>query len=96
VKKNQRPLIEYFIGGRHKNCSVIYLSQSYYSTPEDIRLNCSHFCIVDSPAAPETNRMCKEVNVDKNKFLRATGEPHCFAFIDKIDMTMRKNFNENI
>ena len=27
-ERNQKPLIEYFIGGRHKNCSVIYLSQS--------------------------------------------------------------------
>ena len=26
---NQRPLIDYFIQGRHKNCSVMYLSQSF-------------------------------------------------------------------
>ena len=32
--KNQKPLIDYFIRGRHKNCSVIYLSQSYYKTPK--------------------------------------------------------------
>ena len=95
-EKNQKPLIEYFIRGRHKNCSVIYLSQSYYLTPKDIRLNCSHFTIFDSPSAPETNRMCKEVNVNKNKFLRATAEPYSFAYIDKINKTMRKNFNENI
>ena len=44
-EKNQKPLVEYFIKGRHKNCSVIYLSQSYYLTPKDIRLSCSHFCI---------------------------------------------------
>ena len=31
--KNQKPLIDYFIQGRHKNCSVIYLSQSFYETP---------------------------------------------------------------
>ena len=37
--KNQKPLIDYFIQGRHKNCSVIYLSQSFYKTPKDIRLN---------------------------------------------------------
>ena len=41
-EKNQRQLIDYFIQGRHKNCSVIYLSQSFYKTPRDIRLNCSH------------------------------------------------------
>ena len=45
-ERNQKPLIEYFIRSRHKNCCVIYLSQSYYLTPKDIRLNCSHFCIL--------------------------------------------------
>jgi len=40
--------------------------------------------------------MCKEVNVDKKKFLRATGEPDSFAYIYKINITMRKYFNENI
>ena len=95
-EKNQKPLVDYFIGDRHKNCSVIYLSQSYYLTPKDIRLNCSHFCIFDRPSANETARMCREVNVPKNKFLRATAEPYSFAYIDKINKTMRKNFNENI
>ena len=95
-EKNQKPLVDYFIGGRHKNCSVIYLSQSYYLTPKDIRLNCSHFCIFDSPSSNETARMCKEVNVPKGKFLKATAEPYSFAYIDKINKAMRKNFNENI
>ena len=27
--KNQKSLIDYFIEGRHKNCSAIYLSQSF-------------------------------------------------------------------
>ena len=95
-ERNQKPLIEYFIGGRHKNCSVIYLSQSYYLTPKDIRLNCSHFCIFDSPSNAETARMCREVNVLKKKFNSATSEPYSFAYIDKTKMTMRKHFNENI
>ena len=40
-EKYQKPLTDYFIRGRHKNCSVIYLSQLFYKTPKDIRLNCS-------------------------------------------------------
>ena len=48
-EKNQRQIVDYFIQGRHKNCSVIYLSQSFYKTPRDIRLNCSHYCIYEFP-----------------------------------------------
>ena len=95
-ERNQKPIVEYFIGGRHKNCSVIYLSQSYYLTPKDIRINCFHFCIFDSPSNAETARMCREVNVPRNRFESATSEPYSFAYIDKTKKTIRKNFNENI
>ena len=36
VKKNLKDMIDYFIRGRHKNLSVIYLSQSYYKMPKDM------------------------------------------------------------
>ena len=42
---------------RHKNCCVIYLSQSYYKTPKDIRLNCSHYIIFESPTKRENEAM---------------------------------------
>ena len=45
LEKDQRPMIECYIRGRHANASVIYLSQSYFSTPKDIRLNCTSFII---------------------------------------------------
>ena len=45
-EKNQREIVDYFIQGRHKNCSVIYLSQSFYKTPKDIRINCSHYIAI--------------------------------------------------
>ena len=95
-ERNQKPIVEYFIGGRHKNCSVIYLSQSYYLTPKDIRINCSHFCIFDSPRNAEKARMCSDFNVPKKRFESATSEPYSFAYIDKTKKTIRKNFNENI
>lgn len=38
-KEEQRVISEYFTQGRHKKCSVIYLSQSYYRTPKDVRFN---------------------------------------------------------
>ena len=33
-EKNQKPLIDYFIQGRHKNCSVTGLEKSTSPTPE--------------------------------------------------------------
>ena len=54
--RNQRQLIHYFIQGRHKNCSVVYLSQSFYKTSKDIRLNCSHYCIYDFPSSREREK----------------------------------------
>ena len=53
TEKNQKPLIDYFIQGRHKNCSVIYLSQSFYGCPKNIRLNCSHFWLYNFPSSNE-------------------------------------------
>ena len=95
-EKNQNPLVEYFIGGRHKNCSVIYLSQSYYKTPKDIRLNCSHFCIFEFPSNNEISMFCREVNVDKNQYEAAIKEPYSFLYIDKPMKRVLKNFDEDL
>ena len=38
-EKNKGDIINYFIQGRHKNCCVIYISQSCYKTPKNIRRN---------------------------------------------------------
>src|SRR5437870_12061441 len=43
TEKDQDSIIELFTRGRKKNTSVIYLTQSYYSTPKDIRLQCNYF-----------------------------------------------------
>ena len=72
TEKNQKPIIDYFIQGRHRNCSVIYLSQSYYGCPKDIRLNCSHFCVYNFPSS---NIIRKELGVPKEKYTKATKEP---------------------
>ena len=94
--KNQKPLVDYFIRGRHKNCSVIYLSQSYYKTPKDIRLNCSHFSIYDFPSANERSLICRENSIPKELYKKATKEPYCFVYIDKPRKFTTKNFNERI
>ena len=65
--KNQKQLIDYFMQGPHKNCSVIYLSQSFYKTPIDIRMNCSHYCLYQFPSSNNTNMISRELEDDKKK-----------------------------
>ena len=90
--KNQRRLIDYFIQGRHKNCSVIYLSQSFYKTPKDIRLNCSPSSIV--PSSREANRISSELRVDKEIYRAATKKPFSFLYVDKPRKIIAKNFTD--
>ena len=95
-EKNQKPLIDYFIRGRHKNCSVIYLSQSFYGTPKDIRLNCSHFCVYEFPSSNERNLISRELSVDKEQYIKATKKPYSFLYVDKPKKLIKRNFYGNI
>ena len=91
-EKNQREIVDYFIQGRHKNCSVIYLSQSFYKTPRDIRLNCSHYCIYEFPSSRERNMISSELGVDKEQFKKATKKPFSFLHVDKPRKRVKRNF----
>ena len=91
-EKNQRQTVDYFIQGRHKNCSVIYLSQSFYKTPKDIRLNCSHFCIFEFSSSRERNLISSELGVDKEKYKKATKKKHHFLYVDKPRKKVKENF----
>ena len=95
-EKNQREIVDYFIQGRHKNCSVIYLSQSFYKTPRDLRLNCSNYCIYDFPSSRERNMISSELGVDEEKFKKATKKPYSFLYVDKPKKIVKRNFYESI
>ncbi|CAH3178523.1 unnamed protein product [Porites lobata] len=81
---------------RHKNCSVIYLSQSFYKTPKDIRLNCSHYCLYEFPSSREANRISSELGVDKETYKAATKKPSTFLYVDKPRKRIAKNFTSNL
>ena len=95
-EKNQRQIVDYFIQGRHKNCSVIYLSQSFCKTPRDLRLNCSHYCTYEFPSSRERNMISSELGVDKEKFKKAAKEPYSFLYVDKPKKKIKKNFYGHI
>ena len=89
-EKNQNKIVDYFLQGRYKNCSVIYLSQSFYKTPNDIRINCSHYCVFDFPSSRDRNMMSSELGVDKEQFKKATKKSISFCMLPN----QRKNLKE--
>jgi len=95
-EKNQKPLIDYFIQGRHKNCSVIYLTQSFYGCPKAIRLNCSHFCLYDFPSKGERNLISQELGINRVDYINATSKPYSFCYVNKPMKTVKRNFYGNI
>ena len=44
-KKAQQILKDLFIRCRKLNISLCFLTQSYFSVPKDVRLNCTHYII---------------------------------------------------
>ena len=89
-------IVDYLIQGRHKNCSIIYLSQSFYKTPKDIRLNCSHFRIYDVPSKEEVGLITRELGVTKEQYEKATNKPYAFLYVDKPLKNVKRNFYGNI
>ena len=42
-------LTELFIRGRKLNISIVFITQSYFKVPKDVRLNSTHFFIMKIP-----------------------------------------------
>ena len=89
-EKNQNDIINYFINGRHKNCCVIYLSQTFLQGAEKTSvINCSHLCIFRLDPK-ENKRIANEIGVDHEVLDRATDEKYSFLYYDKPQKLMKK------
>ena len=95
--KNDAEIRNCFTNCRNKNCTCIYLSQSYYNgTDKTIRLNCTHHCIFEFPSINEQNMICRELGISKSHYQRATQEPYDIVYVDKPKKRVAKNFNRMI
>ena len=45
-KKINQIVIELFIRGRKLNISLVFIAQSYFAVPKDIRLNLAHYFVM--------------------------------------------------
>ena len=48
-KKINPVVTELFIRGRKLNISIVFITQSYFKVPKDVRLNSTHFLIMKIP-----------------------------------------------
>jgi len=101
--KQQRPICDYFIRARKKNCSIIYISQSFYAVPKLIRDNISYLIIKQVSSMKNLTMICREcsLGIEKKQLKKiyddATQTKQSFLLIDlegDKDERFRKNFTE--
>jgi hypothetical protein len=64
----KHPIIsEYFICGRKKSCSIMFVSQSYYGTPKIIRQNINYLVVLKLGGTRDINSILRECSVDLTK-----------------------------
>ena len=102
--KNLKKMIkELFYRGRKMNISIAFITQCYFKTLKDARLNSMHYILMKIGNKKELKSIAedKSGNLDYKDFLKmynyCTSEPYSFMAIDvrpNATMVFRKNFTE--
>ena len=90
INNNQlNPIVKkLFIRGRELNISIVFITQSYFKVPKDIRLNSKHFFIMKIPNKRELQQIALNHSSDidlkdfMNIYKKYTKEPYSFLVID--------------
>ena len=102
-EKNQSVICEAFIRARKKNCSLCYLSQSYYGVPKMIRNNLTYIIIKQLSSLKNLTRIMREysLGVDKKDMKEmyddSTRDKQSFLMLDlegDKDKRFRCGFND--
>ena len=79
---------ELLIRGRKLNISVVFITQSYFKVPKDVRLNSTHFFIMKIPNKSELQQIALNYSSDidfkdfMNIYKKYTSEPYSFLVND--------------
>ena len=78
-KKLNPVVTELFIRGRKLNISIRFISQSYFKVPKDVRLNYTHFFIMEIPNKRELQQIALNHSSDINfkDFIKIYKKMHC-------------------
>ena len=87
--KKLNPIVtELFIGGKKLNVSVLFITQSYFKVPKDVRLNSTHFFNMKIPNKRELHQIAlnHSSDIEFKDFIRiynkCTAEPYSFLVND--------------
>ena len=87
-KKLNSIVTELFIRGRKLNISLVFITQSYFKVPKDVRLNTTHFLIMKIPDKRELQQISinHSSNINTKDFIKiykkSTDEPYSFLVND--------------
>ena len=87
-KKLNSIVTELFIRGRKLNIFLVFITQSYFKVPKDIRLNTTHFFITKIPNKRELREIATNHSSDistkdfTNIYRESTVEPYSFLVND--------------
>ena len=102
-KKFKAIIKELFIRCRKLNISIVFITQSYFRTPNDARLNSTHYILMKIGNKKELKSIAEEKlgHSDYKDFLKmynySTREPYSFMAIDArptATISFKKNFDE--
>ena len=88
IKKLNPIVTEFFIRGRKRNISIVFIMQSYFKVPKDIRLNSTHFFIMKILNKRELQQIAlnHSSDIDFKDFMKiykeSTKEPYSFLVND--------------
>ena len=103
-KKLNSIVTELFIRGRKLNISLVFITQSYFKVPKEVRLNTTHFFIMKIPNKRELQQIAINHSSDINTkdfiniYKKCTDKPYSFLVIDTTlpsnnSLRFRKNLN---
>ena len=106
-KKRNRIVTELLIRGRKLNVSLVFITQSYFPVPKNIRLNSTHDFVMKIPNKRELQQIAFNPysDIDFQDFMvlykESTAEPYSFLVTDTTlasdnSLHFRKNLLETI
>ena len=87
INKLNPIVTELFIRARKLNISIVFITQSYFKVPKDVRLNSTHFFIMKIPNKRELQQIALNHSSDidfkdfMNIYKKCTAEPYSFLMI---------------